>query len=62
MMLVFIATAIAVYANYKLSKDDAEMEYRRALPMIEARLDRESERLDREIAQLLREHRRLCGQ
>ena len=61
MFFVYVASAIAVYAQYKLGKDDDEMDYRRSLPMIEARLDRETARLDREIARLLKEHRRLCA-
>ena len=61
MLFLFAVSSLAVYAQYKLSRDDDEMDYRRALPMIEAELDRESARLDREIARLLRQHRRLCG-
>lgn len=61
MILVCIAATVAVYAKYKLSKDDNELDYRRALPIIEARLDQENARLDREIAKLLREHRKLCA-
>ena len=60
MVVVFAATAIGIYAQYKLGVDDDEMDYRRALPMIEARLDRENARLDREIERLLGDHRRLC--
>ncbi len=60
MFFVYVVSALGVYAQYKLGKDDDEMDYRRALPMIEARLDRENARLDKEIAMLLREHRRLC--
>jgi hypothetical protein len=60
MFFVYVVTALGVYAQYKLGKDDDEVDYRRSLPMIEARLDRESARLDKEISRLLREHRRLC--
>jgi hypothetical protein len=49
-----------VYAQYKLGKDHDEMDHRRDLPMIEARLDRENAALDREISMLLRDYRRLC--
>lgn len=60
MILVYIATAIGIYAKYKLGKDDDERDYRLSLPILEAKLDRENARLDREIAELLVEHRRLC--
>lgn len=61
MFFVYVVSALSIYAQYKLGKDDDEVDYRRELPMIEARLDRENARLDKEIAKLLMEHRRLCG-
>lgn len=60
MFFVYVVSALGVYVQYKLGKDHDELDYRRALPMIEARLDRENAALDKEIAELLREHRRLC--
>ena len=60
MFFVYVVSALGVYAQYKLGKDYDELDHRRALPLIEARLDRENAALDREIAGLLREHKRLC--
>ena len=60
MFFVYVVSALGVYAQYKLGKDHDDMDHRRALPMIEARLDRENAELDREISRLLKEHRRLC--
>lgn len=60
MFLIYIVSALGIYAQYKMGKDDDEVDYRRQLPLIEARLDRENARLDREIAELLVEHRMLC--
>jgi hypothetical protein len=57
---VYVVSALGVYAQYKLGKDHDEMDHRRDLPMIEARLDRENAALDREISMLLRDYRRLC--
>lgn len=60
MILIYVVSALAVYAQYKLGKDDDELDYRRSLPILEAKLDRENSRLDRELEKLLREHKRLC--
>lgn len=61
MFFVYVASVLGVYAQYKLGKDDDDKAYWKSLPMIEARLDRESAKLDREIAELLVEHRILCS-
>lgn len=61
MFFVYVVSALSIYAQYKLGKDDDERDHRLALPMIEAQLDLENARLDKEIARLLVQHRRLCG-
>lgn len=61
MFFVYMITALGIYAQYKLGRDDDEQAYTRSLPELEAQLDRENARLDREISSLLKEHRRLCG-
>lgn len=60
MFFLFATMGSLIYVQHRLRKSDYEMEYRRSLPMIEAELDRENARLDREISRLLLEHRKLC--
>lgn len=62
MFFVYVVTAVCIYAQYKLGRDDDEQAYRRMLPEIEAELDRENDRLDLEISRLLKKHRKLCAE